>query len=436
MGTDGISVHPLIHRWASERLDPAEREKIAIDVMKLGTSWFSFVGGNQFDFVFAHRVQSHFKLFSKHILKYSAALHDCIMNDQDYDAIFDVGYFHRNLREDLLAHQAFKTILEGLEQGNHGGRYNHKIAAIFHAIAVTFHDQGKYNMAVEYYQKAIGPDEEDGHKNNAVPDPNLLNSMGMALLEQGYYDKALEFLERSRKLSRCLPKFDYYVFDSIATVFAKQANYEKASEFYQKALKDAEYHRGSDHVATIEIAHNIGVFLYQQQSYGKAQQTLQRVLAVREEKLGSHHADTLATVNYMAAVLTKLEDFDTAEQLFKRAYDGYESNYGSDYVGALNTVHNMAGLYVQKGDYEKALELYQRALEGREKKLDSEHPDTLETVHEMASVFEKQGDLYKALEWYQRALDGREKRLRSNHPYTLCTIERIVAIRDSRKAKQ
>ncbi|TGZ77195.1 hypothetical protein EX30DRAFT_374832 [Ascodesmis nigricans] len=165
--------------------------------------------------------------------------------------------------------------------------------------------------------------------------------------------------------------------------------------------------------------------------YDKALEWYQRALDGCEKMLGKDHPSTLATldtVNNMAIVFESQGAYDKALEWYQRALDGKEKTLGKDHPSTLGTVNNMAIVFESQGAYDKALEWYQRALDGKEKTLGKDHPSTLDTVNNMAIVFESQGAYDKALEWYQRALDGREKTLGKDHPSTLVTVNNMASM--------
>ena len=63
---DSISLHPLIHRWASERLNMDEQRQTACFAIHLVTSTYNPDLSN-WDYAIANRVRSHFELSFEHV---------------------------------------------------------------------------------------------------------------------------------------------------------------------------------------------------------------------------------------------------------------------------------------------------------------------------------------------------------------------------------
>ena len=103
--------------------------------------------------------------------------------------------------------------------------------------------------------------------------------------------------------------------------------------------------------------------------YEKALEWYQRALDGHEKTLGKNYPDTLITVQNMAIVFQKKGEYDKALEWYQRALDGKEKDLGKDHPSTLLTVHNIAVVFRFKGEYEKTFELSQRALDGHENAL-------------------------------------------------------------------
>jgi tetratricopeptide (TPR) repeat protein len=121
-----------------------------------------------------------------------------------------------------------------------------------------------------------------------------------------------------------------------------------------------------------------------QGKYDKALEWFQRALDGKEKALGNDHPDTLDTVNNMALVFNNQGKYDKALEWNQRALDGCEKALGNDHPSTIGTINNMAMVFDNQGEYNKAVEWFQRALDGYEKALGNDHPSTLETVRNMA----------------------------------------------------
>ncbi|KAF8416892.1 hypothetical protein EV426DRAFT_703238 [Tirmania nivea] len=258
------------------------------------------------------------------------------------------------------------------------------------------------------------------------------NGLGAFYFRHGWYDKAMEWYMRA--LDRREKELGVGHLDTlgtvhrIASVFSEQGQYDKSLEWYGRVLAGKEKALGVDHPNTLTTVHQMASVFLKQGQYNKALEWYGRVLSGGEKALGVDHPDTLSTVHSMAVVFSEQGQYDKALEWYGRVLAGEEKALEVDHPSTLTTVHSMASVFSAQGQYDKALEWYGRVLAGFEKALGVDHPRTLTTVRSMAVVFSKQGQYDKALEWYGRVLAGKEKVLGVDHPDTLTTVHQMASV--------
>ena len=209
--------------------------------------------------------------------------------------------------------------------------------------------------------------------------------------------------------------------NNMAGVYQEQGDYEKALEYYGKALEIVERTLGNDHPYTATTYNNMAGVYKEQGDYEKALEYYEKDLEISERVLGSDHPSTATTYNNMAGVYKEQGDYEKALEYYDKALDVRERTLGNDHPYTATTYNNMAGVYKEQGDYEKALEYYEKDLEISERTLGNDHPSTATTYNNMAGVYKAQGDYKKALEYLEKALTVFMAKLGVNHPYTQST---------------
>ncbi|KAL7268584.1 hypothetical protein RUND412_008787 [Rhizina undulata] len=369
---DSFYIHPLVHAWARERLNPTTRRQTAIHIIRLVSSAISnneswWTGGRNSskifnnenihyseNSIFQRRILSHLNLCREHLLEYSSGWHR--MNAFPWVnglriigcAFWNLGYFKQaeELFQRLLEYREkdFEMLLVGSSSPS----------PVMGLMAGVVHDQGRYDEAIEWYRKAL----------------------------TGYEKSIWISKGHSAKIK---------ILHNMALVFDSQGRYDEALEFNQRALAGLEKSLGKDDLSTLATVNNMASVYNSQGRYNDALELYQRVLAGREKALGKEHHSTLTTVDNMGTVFNNKGLFDKALELHGRALAGIEKKLGKDHLLTLTTVHNMASVFKNQGRYDEALELFRRVLEGREKILGKEHPLTLKTVDCMANIMENQG---------------------------------------------
>ena len=217
--------------------------------------------------------------------------------------------------------------------------------------------------------------------------------------------------------------------NNMAGVYKAQGDYEKALEYYDKALKVKERTLGNDHPSTATTYDNMAGVYQEQGDYEKALKYYGKALEIVERTLGNDHPSTATTYNNMALVYQYQGEYEKALEYYGKALEIVERTLGNDHPYTATTYNNMAGVYQAQGDYEKALEYYEKDLEISERTLGSDHPSTATTYNNMAGVYKEQGEYEKALEYYEKALTVFMAKLGANHPYTQNTQESVAIMR-------
>ena len=92
------------------------------------------------------------------------------------------------------------------------------------------------------------------------------------------------------------------LFNNMALIYYAQGEYEKALEYYGKALAIRERVLGTEHPDTATTYNNMAGVYEDQGDYEKALEYYGKALAIRERALGTEHPSTATTYNNMAGV--------------------------------------------------------------------------------------------------------------------------------------
>ena len=218
------------------------------------------------------------------------------------------------------------------------------------------------------------------------------------------------------------------LFNNIAGVYCTQGNYEKALEYYEKALAIREKVLGKEHSSTATTYNNMAGVYEDQGNYEKALEYNEKALVIKEKVLGKENPSTAITYGNMAVVYEDQGNYEKALEYNEKALVISEKVLGKEHPSTATMYHNMAGVYHAQGNYEKALEYYEKALVISEKVLGKEHPSTATTYHNMAGLYHAQGNYEKALEYYEKALVIQEKVLGKEHPSTATTYGNMAGV--------
>ena len=97
-------------------------------------------------------------------------------------------------------------------------------------------------------------------------------------------------------------------------MYQEQGEYEKALEYYGKALEIVERTLGNDHPSTATTYNNMAGVYKAQGDYEKALEYYEKDLEISEKVLGSDHPNTATTYNNMALVYEAQGEYEKAQR--------------------------------------------------------------------------------------------------------------------------
>lgn len=235
----------------------------------------------------------------------------------------------------------------------------------------------------------------------------LMNNLAGVYREQGEYEKALEYYGKALDIRENVLGSEHLdtasTYNNVAGVYLDQGNYEKALDYYAKARAIVERMLGREHLAMAPIYNNMAGVYRELGDYEKALKYFGKALDIKENVLGTEHPNTATTYNNIAMIYNAQGNYEKALEYYSKTIPVVARVLGTENPYMAFIYVNMAMVYKDQGDYEKALEYNSKALAIEERVLGTEHPSTATTYNNMAVVYREQGDYEKALEYYKKA---------------------------------
>lgn len=260
--------------------------------------------------------------------------------------------------------------------------------------------KGEFPVSLSYQFKALKLREKIKDRRGEA---TSLSNIGIVYWNQSENDKALEYLKRALVIMESLGNKEGVAKNTgnIGVLYYQKADFEKAIEFYTKAIKLDEELGAINRVAT--GLGNIGVVYHaladttikntsvRNSLYEKALEYYKRALKI-EEELGNNasivrHMGNIGTLNI------QLGNYKNAEMYLVKVLKL------SDSLGFMNErmqfENSLSVLFEQKGDYEKSLVHY-RIYTNLKDSLFNEEKNKELTKHELNYEFEKKEIALKA----------------------------------------
>ncbi len=211
------------------------------------------------------------------------------------------------------------------------------------------------------------------------------------------------------------------LFNNLAEVYYRQGFYEKALDYYRKALSIRELILGNEHPDTAHTYNNLASIFNNLGKYEEALKYCHMAFDIQKRMLGDEHPETALTYNNLASIFNNLGKYEEALKYCHMAFDIQKRMLGDEHPETALTYNNLASIFNNLGKYEEALECCDMASAIQERVLKKNHPDLAYTYNNLASIFNNLGEREKALEYCEKALTILEHSFAPGHPYTALT---------------
>jgi tetratricopeptide (TPR) repeat protein len=125
------------------------------------------------------------------------------------------------------------------------------------------------------------------------------------------------------------------------------------------------------------LYNNVGSIYDSKGDYEKALEYYNRALAIREKVFGTEHPDVATSYNNIGNIYYSQGDYEKAQEYLKKALAIFEKVLGTEHPNVAQLYNNIGFIYRSQGNYRKALEYYKKTLAIFEKILGAENEKTL-----------------------------------------------------------
>ena len=244
-----------------------------------------------------------------------------------------------------------------------------------------------------------------------------LNEKALALWDHGFYTdvaKAIGYLEQAILLDQSYGS----AYNNLGLAYDSKGDYDKAIEYYQKALKINLKKPGPEHPDVARNYNNMGEAYREKGDYDKAIEYYQKSLKINLKKLEPEHPDVAFNYNNLGLAYDSKGDYDKAIEYYKKSLEINLKKLGPEHPSVARGYNNLGDSCRIKGDYDEAIEYFQKALKVNLKMIGPEHPDVAVMYSNLGMTYFDKWDYDKAFEYFQKALNIARKSLGSNHPHT------------------
>lgn len=189
------------------------------------------------------------------------------------------------------------------------------------------------------------------------------------------------------------------------------AEYDKALEYFTRALDILEKVQGKEHPDVALLRNNIGTVYYHLGSYANALKYHTMALGIREKVLGKEHPDVASSYSHIGAVYSAQGDNAKALEYYNKAL----AIWDVEHPDVAMTYSDIGAIYLHQGNYSTGLEYIQKALA----LMDSTEENELRLsiiFNNLGNCYDKLGNDDSAIYYYNKSLEIRKKHISDSHP--------------------
>lgn len=273
--------------------------------------------------------------------------------------------------------------MKGLDDPQNEGAINASTARVLNRLGKPLEAIPYHQQAVLSYRASLNRQEEGLAYSN----------WGMNLINQGKLREGLELLLQGAQLH---PN-SHIILNNVGYGYRQLGQYEKALEFYDRALGIAR--RSQDDSVIASLLNNMAGVYRSRGDFAKALAFYEQSLETLT-KSGDQRRIALTTSN-IGAVYNALGQDAKALSYYEQALT--IARQIADRSSESIYLSNMAIIHDNQGEYAKALALYTQALSIHRELKDTRAEGT--TLSNMGVIFDRQGEFSKALDNYRQSLE-------------------------------
>jgi len=219
------------------------------------------------------------------------------------------------------------------------------------------------------------------------------------------YDKSITILNSILALN---PEHSTTLND-LGEVWREKGEYDKAIEYYEKALKSDLKNFDENHPTVATSWNNMGLAWKHKGKYDKAIEYYEKALMSYLKNFGKNHPNVATSWNNLGLAWASKSNYDKAIEYYEKALESALQNFGEEHPIITTYWNNLGGAYIEKGEYDKAIEYCEKALKSAMKNFGEKHPDVAYIWNNLGVTCRQKGEYDNAIKYFEKALKSFKK---------------------------
>ncbi|CAF1025684.1 unnamed protein product [Adineta ricciae] len=219
-----------------------------------------------------------------------------------------------------------------------------------------------------------------------------------------------------------------YIYKQLGSIKADQHDYDKALEYYNRAVEIQHSILPSDDLQLASSYDNISRIYQNMEDHSQALSLLEKALKIKRKILPDAHLDLASSYENIGELHSKMNNYTEALSYYEKALKIRAKSLPPDHpdLAIMYTRNGTALNHI--GKYEEALHNFQKALNIQQKLLPPNHPDIATSYTHIGMTFNHMTNYQDALHNYEQALKIQQATLPPNHPLLAASYDNIGSI--------
>ena len=256
-----------------------------------------------------------------------------------------------------------------------------------------------------------------------------LDSLANLYSKKGQYEKAEPYALQSLEKSKSVDSSYAHSLAQIANIYFNLGRNDESESYFQQALKLYAKTFGKKHKYHASTLSNLALVYQYSGRPEKAVPLFHESMQFFEDP----HPNHLILLNNLATSYYSLGRLDQAEAIFVDVLKLIEKSKGKDDLNYATCMHNLATVYWDLERFEEAHLLYIEALGVYKKHLGTEHPSYASTLNNLSILYEYLDNYEKAGEIIEEVLEIQAKTIGKSHQNYAVTLSSLAGIFEHKK---
>lgn len=309
-----------------------------------------------------------------------------------------------------------------------------QFSLIHSSIGRVYYTMGRYDKAVEFFQKALNLDKELFPDNDNLRLAELYLSLGNSFNCLSNYESALKNCQESLKIAeKLLPETDEKIVEILFDLGDICNNLKKLEEgvgYYEKIIKIYEKNKKISNESKIfEVFLALGNL---HMTLGNVDQALKSLLLGQQKYKNYYKGDyndpvILNILNSIAVVYTHSNNLEKAIKFYLESLEIAKKHFNKEEKLIIDAIIGLAISYFNSEDYEKAAKSFKEALELKEKN-NEKGANVGDLCSNLGYAMKSLKNMEEAKKYFQKAVEYYEEALPKNHKDLLTAIETLRSL--------